>query len=135
MLACLATRLDVRRTLATLGPIFTGIAISLILFGLAGYVVVLTGLFARTAMVVSWWLAVAAAFGALHVADLPMRVRPLAGGTAFALLSMLAGGTLTQSRYWISSWAEQQDILAKLPRDKLLAAPGPSFLVIDYRCL
>ena len=131
MLVCLGTRFDVRRTLAILGPIFAGIAISFTLFAVAGYVVVLTGLLAKTMIVVSWWLAVAVAFGAAHVADLPARARFLAGMTGFALLLMLAGGTLSQSRYWVRSWAEQQDILAKLPRDKLLAAPGPSFLVID----
>jgi len=43
-------------------PIFAGIVISFVLFALAGYVLVLTGLFARTTIVLSWWLAVAAAF-------------------------------------------------------------------------
>jgi hypothetical protein len=131
VLVCLGTRLDVRRALATLGPILAGIAISFALFALAGYVVVLTGLFARTMIVVSWWLALATAFGAAHAASLPRRPRLFAGAASLALLLMLAGGTLTQSRYWTNSWAEQQDILAKLPRDELLAASGPSFLVID----
>ncbi len=131
MLVGLGTRLDVRRALAILGPVAAGIAISYALFALAGYVVVLTGLFARTTMVVSWWLAVAAGFGAAHAADLPARARILTGAAEFALLLMLAGGTLTQSRHWISSWAQQQDILAKVPSEELLAAPGPSFLVIE----
>jgi len=131
LLVCLATRFDGRRALATLVPIFAGIAISFVLFALAGYVVVLTGLFARTTMVLSWWLAVAVAFAAAHAANLPTRRRFLAGVTGLALLLMLAGGTLTQSRYWARSWTEQQDILAKLPVEKLMAAPGPSFLVID----
>ena len=44
---------------------------------------------------------------------------------------MLAGGTLAQSRQWIDSWTGQQDILAKLPRQELMAAPGPSILIIE----
>ena len=131
VLVCLGRRFHVRRVLAVLGPISAGIAISMILFALAGYVVVLTGLFARTMIVVSWWLAIATAFGAAHAADLPKRARFIAGATGFALLLMLAGGTLAQSRYWTRSWADQQDILVKLPRDTLLAAPGPSILVIE----
>ena len=79
ILACLGTRLDVRRALATLVPISAGIAISFSLFAVAGYVVVLTGLFARTTIGFSWWLAVAAAFAAAHVepagAPAPDRVR------------------------------------------------------------
>ncbi len=131
LFAALGVRCDARRTLATLGPICVGIAISFTLFAISGYVVVLTGLFARTAMVLSWWLAVAAAFGAAHVADLPKHARLLASTAGLALLLMFAGGTLTQAHYWVSSWADQQDILAKLPRDKLLAAPGRSLLLIE----
>jgi len=52
-----------------LGTIFAGIALSFALFAVAGYVGVLTGIFARTTIAFSWWLAVAAAYGALHVAD------------------------------------------------------------------
>jgi hypothetical protein len=129
--AALMSRVDTRRTLATLGLISMGIALSFVLFAIAGYVVQLTGLFARTSLVLSWWLAVATSLGAAHAFELPARRRLFAGATGLILLLMLAGGTLAQSRQWIDSWTGQQDILANLPRKELMAAPGSSILIIE----
>jgi hypothetical protein len=131
LVACLAPRFDPRRSPARLALIATGIIVSLTLLAIAGYVIQLTGLFARTTLVVSWWLAVAIASGAATLPDLAARPRALAAAAGLGLLLMLAGGTLTQSRIWIASWARQQDILARLPRDQILGAPTPSFLVVE----
>jgi hypothetical protein len=129
--ASLMSRVDIRRSLAAFGLISMGIALSFVLFAVAGYVVQLTGLFARTSLVLSWWLAVAASLGAAHAFELPARRRIFAGATGLILLLMLAGGTLAQSSHWIDSWTGQQDILAKLPRKELMAAPASSFLIIE----
>ena len=130
LLAALATRFEGRRATASLAAIAMGIALSFTLLAAAGYVVQLTGLFARTTLVLSWWLAVAAALAAALVPDLATRPRRVASAAGLGLLAMCAGGTLAQSRHWITSWAQQKDILAKLPRAALLAAPAPSLLVV-----
>jgi hypothetical protein len=128
--ACLATRFDSRRSPPRLAAIALGIAVSLTLLASAGYVIQLTGLFARTTLVVSWWLAVAVALATATLPELSTRPRALAAAAGMGVFLMLVAGTLSQSRLWIDSWVRQQDILARLPRDQLLAAPTPSFLVV-----
>jgi hypothetical protein len=130
-LASLATRFDARRTFAVLGPVTMGIALSVTLFAIAGYVIRFTGLFARTTLVISWWLAVAVAIAAAAVPDLAPRPRMIARLAGLGLLVMLAGATLAQSREFITSWRQQRDMLASLPRSDLLAAPTGSLLVVE----
>jgi hypothetical protein len=130
-LASLATRFDARRTLAVLGPITMGIALSVTLFAIAGYVIQFTGLFARSTLVLSWWLAVAIAIAAAAVPDLAPRPRMIARLAGLCLLIMLAVGTLAHSRDFITSWRQQRDMLARLPRSELMAAPAGTLLVVE----
>jgi hypothetical protein len=116
---------------STLAPITAGILLSLTLMAAAGYGLRLSGLFGRTSIVVSWWLAIAIAIVGVTAFELPSGARITAYAAGVAAMSIFIIGTLTQSRYWINSWAEQQDILSNLPRTALLAAPSPSLLVIE----
>jgi len=131
ILACLAFRLTPRRALATLGPVIAGIAISLVLMAVAGYPVFLTSIRARTMIVISWWLAVAVALGVARISTLPLPQRRIAAAAGLAMLLLLIGGSLSESRFFVDSWSIQADILRKLPRDRILGAPGPAILVIE----
>jgi len=131
LLACVAHQANPRRVLATLGPLIAGIAISVVLLAIAGYPIRLTGISARITIVISWWLAVAVAFGTARTLELPAHWRRAASVTGLAMLILLAGGSLTQSRYWADSWATQVDILRKLPRERILSMPGPAVLVVE----
>jgi hypothetical protein len=130
-LGSLATRFESRRTPLMLCAIVGGMALSITLFAIAGYVIQFTGLFARTTIVISWWLAIAAGLAAAAVPDLAARPRAVARLAGLSLFLMLAGGTLVHSRDFVTSWQQQRDILARLPKSDLLAAPAGTLLVVE----
>jgi hypothetical protein len=130
-LGSLATRFEPRRTSLMLCAIASGMALSITLFAIAGYVIQFTGLFARTTIVISWWLAIAAGLAAAAVPDLAARPRAVARLAGLGLLVMLAAGTLVRSRDFVTSWQQQREILARLPKSDLLAAPAGTLLVVE----
>jgi hypothetical protein len=120
-----------RRACALLMPAVAGMALSLLLFAAAGYAIQLTGLFARTTVGASWWLAIALAPAIAAIRQLPRPIATLAIGAWVLMTVMLARGTLVESDDWIAAWRQQTEILARIPRPALLAAPTNSVLVME----
>jgi hypothetical protein len=121
-----------RKTL--MGPalaIAAGILLSLGLLAIAGYPLRLTGLFGRTAIVMSWWLAIALALVAATIADIEPGRRGCAIGAWVGIAAVLVVGVVHESMDYATSWRQQQDILAGLPFAQLMTAPAGSLLIVE----
>ncbi len=131
LLAAAVVRWRSHRAAAILVPATLGIAFSHLLFAMAGYALQLTGLFARTSVGSSWWLTIALAPTVAAICELP-RPWAMITNVAWALMTaLLAYGTLTQTGDWVASWQQQVEILGRMPRVALLAAPSSSVLVVE----
>jgi hypothetical protein len=112
--------------------IAAGVFSSVSLFAMAGYGLTLIGLFARTSIGASWWLALAIGLLAAIVHSLrPSLSKRVAQLTGTMTLGFLAYATVGQAQHWSLGWADEQELLSKLPSAELLQAPEGSFLILE----
>jgi hypothetical protein len=138
LLALLVLAMNVavrRRSLSVLllqcGACLAGIAVAVLLYAAAGYAIQWQGLFSRTTMPISFWLAMLIG-GFLRVTE--------SSGTVSRWLARSAGGLacaafaialIRESHPWQESWKEQRAVVAAFPAEVLNLANPQTLMLMD----
>ena len=109
-----------------------GIAISTTTFSCTGYMLCGTGVFSRTMISASIWLAITFTLVvSLFISELNFSKRFHAICICIFLVFTMTIASGFQLNAWIRSWNRQQEILAAFPTDFLSNMPSESVLLLD----
>lgn len=106
-----------------ISPIFlslVGIILSVLIYSLAGYGIETIGLFSRTNLSLSFWLAITIAlFYGLMYENLPLLFKKIASLATISLLFCFISATFLRTQEWAAAWKIQKQILASAPIEQI----------------
>jgi hypothetical protein len=135
-LLLLAMTMALRRRLLTVLLLqcvacLAGITVAVLLYAAAGYAIQWHGLFSRTTMPISFWLALLIG-GLLQVTERSGTVARWLGRAAGVLAcAAFAVGLIRESHPWQQSWKEQRAVVAAFPADVLKLANPQTLVLMD----